>query len=175
MKSNTIIVTIAVLLVVVLLLLLTPACTAETLGNWIFNDTPTEIQNGFRSELLSTLSEQYQISIPDDAKFIKGLNTNSFRDPSVVVLFECPVETDAQSSKDNGCSYVFRLLKLNDFIYTFGGVDEEIAADFYDDMGGKMDHKIDRKGEPFTFISYSFEDERVLIRFVGRHPNATFN
>ena len=48
------------------------------------NDAPIEIKNGFSPELLNAMKERYQITIPDDAVFIKGIVTDGFREGFVV-------------------------------------------------------------------------------------------
>lgn len=146
-------------------------------NGWVFFDTPTEICDGFSPALIHTLNTKYQISIPENANFIKGINTNSFRDPMVVILFECAIDDLVPAKCDGGYgySYVFQALNLNESTYEFGGVDEEVKADWYNDFGGTLDYIIKCKDDPHTFISYSIINDTLTVRFIGRHPGAAFN
>ncbi len=140
------------------------ACTGEQ----------TEIREGFSSSLTNVLSSKYQMIIPNDAIFIKGINSNTIRDPMVIILFECPINEN-WSKDDNGYSLVCQTLKLDESRYSFGGCDEKISARWYDEIGGMLDFKIVDKNDPHTFISYSLGESVLTIRFVGRHPGESFN
>ncbi len=141
---------------------------------WPFFDTPTEIKKGFSQELLDTLSDQYQISIPEDAVFLKGINTNAFRDPSVVVLFELPVDTNQIHTADDIEDYIFQKLKLDPDQYDFFYYDEMILADWYEEMGGELDYHLKYKAAPFTYLSCALRNNCILIRFNGWHPHNRF-
>lgn len=174
MKRKHIILLVAAAVILVPLLMW--GIIATVFGGWLFGDTCTEIKKGFSDELLSVLDTQYQITIPDDAVFIKGINTNAFRDPMVVVLFEIPVEPYKKlSDPDRLCNYVIQKLHLDQELYTSGGADHEIKADWYEEMGGLFDYSITNRHNSFTFLSFELHDDRVLIRFVGHHPGATFS
>ena len=169
MKHKTIILP-SILLIVFIIAITTIAC-----NSLLSFDERTEICEGFSNELISTLASRYQMTIPQDATFVKGINTNTIRDPMVVILFECPLNENQSMDDSNGCSYVFRVLKLDESRYSFGGHDEKIPAEWFDEFGGTLDYKIVDNNDPFTFISYSFSGKVLTIRFVGRHPGKTFD
>ena len=159
----------------ILLVVFITALTIVACNSWLSFDERTEICEGFSNELISTLASRYQMTIPQDAVFIKGINTNTIRDPMVVILFECPLN-DIQSMDDNnGCSFVCSTLKLDESRYSFGGHDEKIPTEWFDEFGGMLDYKIVDNNDPHTFISYSFSGNVLTIRFVGRHPGKTFD
>ena len=47
----------------------------EAFGQFLFGDTPTQIENGFTPELTQMLSEKYGLTIPENAEFIRGYYT----------------------------------------------------------------------------------------------------
>lgn len=142
---------------------------------WPFFDTPTKIKKGFSQELLDTLSDQYQISIPEDAVFLKGINTNAFRDPSVVVLFELPVDTNQIHTADDIEDYIYQKLKLDFEQYgSFSHEDPIISADWYEEMGGELDYHLKYKATPFTYLSCALCNDCILVRFIGWHPHNSF-
>ena len=170
---------ICICLIVIIVLISITSCFAAVISNAdsIFFTGPTEIRGGFSPELIRTLNTRYQRSIPEKANFIKGLNTNSFRDPMVVILFECAID-DLEPWEDDsgfGYSYVFQALNLNKSVYKFQGYDEEIMADWFDDFGGLLDYCLGREDDLYTKISYSLRGNTLIIRFVGWHPGETFN
>lgn len=147
-------------------------CFAIVLSYMWTPAAPTEI-SGFSPELIESLNTKYQISIPENAKFIKGIYTNAFRDPGIVIMFEFPnddlnfLTADLQDVID--CLY--RTLNLDGSIYGYGGVDQEMKVDWYDDFGGSLDYIIENKNDPHTVISFSLSKDTFLVRFVGRHPD----
>lgn len=165
---------ILIVTVIISVTLLLSGLVVATQSGWFFYDTYTEIENGFSAGLLSVLDAQYQITIPDDAIFVKGINTNAIRDPSVVILFELPIEVHIASEIDSLNNYIFQKMNLDKSRYTFGGFDEEISADWYEEMGGKLDYIIKDKHDAHTFLSYTLHEGKIIVRFVGRHPGATF-
>ena len=66
----------------------------EAFGQFLFGDTPTQIENGFTPELTQMLSEKYGLTVPENAEFIRGYYTNAFRDPAVVIEFKLPAATE---------------------------------------------------------------------------------
>lgn len=145
-----------------------------TQRGWFISDSRTEITTGFSPELLNVLDSRYQITIPEDAVFCKGINTNSFRDPRVVILFELPVETDLAADMPDPTDYVFQRLKLDKSRYRFAGHDDETIAQLYKDLGGKLEYMLKDQHESFTCLSYALHEDKLVIRFVGWHPGATF-
>lgn len=166
---------ILIVTVIISVALLLSSFVMAAQSGWFFYDTYIEIENGFSAELLSILVARYQISIPDNAIFVKGINTNAIRDPSVVILFELPTEIHIASEMDSLNNYIFEKLNLDKSRYTFGGFDEEIYADWYEEMGGKLDYLIKDKHDSHTFLSYTLHKDKIIVRFVGRHPGATFS
>ncbi len=163
----------AIILSVIILAALT-IVSCDSFSCWFFGE-PTEICEGFSYELTGSLADRYQITIPQEAIFIKGINTNAFRDPSVVILFECPLNEIPSMDDNLGLDFVFRALSLDESRYSYGGRDEKIFADWFDELGGMLDYKIVDKNDHHTFISYSFGENVLRIRFVGRHPGKTFD
>ena len=141
------------------------------------NDAPIEIKNGFSPELLNAMKERYQITIPDDAVFIRGFNTNSFRDPCVVFLFELPMETELSPDDCDGVSdYVFQRLNIDESHYDSAGRGKQhYLNNENEDLTRIYDYDIKRKHEGFTFLSFSVETDRIIFRFVGWHPSGVFD
>jgi len=138
---------------------------------WMFGSSSTEIRNGFSSELVAYLDTRYHLTIPENAKFSKGIFSSSFRDSFVVILFECAIDDVTVAERNRGVDYIFQTLKLDESNYhKFGGVDREVKADWYDDFGGKFDYCVESKKDPYTFISYTFSNDTLTIRFVGYRP-----
>ena len=148
----------------------------EKVGEWFFG-TPTEIKSGFSPELLNAMKERYQITIPDDAVFIRGFNTNSFRDPCVVFLFELPMETELSPDDCDGVSdYVFQRLNIDESHYDSAGRGKQhYLNNENEDLTRIYDYDIKRKHEGFTFLSFSVETDRIIFRFVGWHPSGVFD
>ena len=48
---------------------------------------PLTIESGFSEKLITLLSEQYELNVPDSAEFVSGYFDRAFRDPSVAVYF----------------------------------------------------------------------------------------
>lgn len=144
----------------------------ERLSQYLFGDS-AEIINGFSDELSDGLNTQYGIKIPEKAVFIKGLNTNSFRDPCIVILFSCSINESACVADMD--TYVRELLNLDQERYSMAGSEDIIAADWYEEYGGKFDRMISAPDDVFTCISYKTSGNQLLIRFVGHHPHATFS
>ena len=142
---------------------------------WLITDPSTKIEDGFTEELLSVLDTQYHITIPEDAVFIKGINTNAMRDPCVVILFEIPAEPGLSSEIESVYNYISQKLKLDESRHHFGGRDMEIAADWYEELGGKFEYQITDARDAHTFLSYKLQNNKIIIRFVGRHPSSTFD
>lgn len=177
MKRKAVVIFLAIALV---LGVLTGAIILVNHSEWFFPAAPTEIQSGFSSELLTVLETQYGVTIPADAQFIKGFNTNAFRDPSVIILFECPLANF--KATDDGTAdyraeladYVCEALALDKTMYSYAGKDDEHLPDLYQEIGGQMEHTLKYQRDTFTWISYTVEQGKLLLRFTGRHPGATF-
>ena len=146
----------------------------EKVGEWFFG-TPTEIKSGFSPELLNAMKERYQITIPDDAVFIKGIVTDGFREGFVVFLFELPMETKLDLGDDRGASdYVFQRLNLDESQYELCGRGRNFTDDWDEDFVRKYDHEISAKHDVYTFLSFSVQEDRIIFRFVGWRPGEAF-
>lgn len=118
------------------------AChVAAVRSGWPFIENPTEIKSGLTPELVAYLKSRYQISIPENAVFIKGINTNSFRDPCIVIEFECPVD-EIVPADDDGSSVVFQALDLDESLYRAHGHEDQGTVYWLDDFGDPLDWTI---------------------------------
>ena len=143
----------------------------EVLAGFLFG-SPTEIKKGFSPKLLEQLETHYQISIPDNAVFIKGFNTNAFRDPSVLILFECPITEELRQAKDD-C--IFAALGLDEAYWSLPGrADDMSPGEWADAMGGPWERQVEHKTEPYTYIRYSDSGDTLTVFFDGHHPHMAF-
>lgn len=133
----------------------------------------TEIQ-GFSKELLDALESRYNITIPKEAHFVKGYNIADLRDSYVAILFECPIN-EAYQINDHSSEYVKQLLKLGTR-YSEASKDtpQFIGADWYEELCGQMGWMLNDKSLDYTYISYNIESNKLVIRFIGWRPGATF-
>ena len=174
MKRKRIVISIAC--VAALLFLGILKVSAPRIEAWLFGDAPTEIEGGFSDELLLCLKEQYGIAIPEDAVFVKGYNTNAFRDPSLIVLFRFSLETVIKDDFQLA-QYVHNLLSLAEETYSSSSAsDYEFLTEekWYEECGGEMQHGFINKEMPFTWISYEVIEDEVYIRIIGHHPRGSF-
>lgn len=146
-----------------------PRTLQQVFGGWLFG-SPTEIKKGFSSELLEGLRSRYHLSIPDNAVFIKGFNTNS-RDPSVVVLFECPMTEENPSDLHE---YVFRALELDEEIWKPFGRNYSETEEWFEVVGGSLEWEIAHQTEVFTHIQFSVCEDVLTVRLVGWRPGAQY-
>ena len=93
----------------------------------------------------------------------------------LVILFELPLDANQVLEDEDTYTYICQQLKLDPSRYTYSYYDEEIATDWYEEMGGKLNHKIDDGKNPFTFLSYSLFEDKITIRFFGNNPGLTFD
>jgi len=165
---STIIITVSVLLFTVGAFVL--------LSHLMFDSTaaPTEIKEGFSPKLISNLKDRYGITIPKEASFIKGYNDNDFREGSCCILFECPADGSVGEEEETAES-VIRLLGLNNMRYSYSRDDIVLhTKPWFEEADGQLDHMLIYKDRPFTYISYSFKKDKVLIRFKGWRPGYSF-
>lgn len=165
----------AIVMSVVLLILLSVTALWIIGAGWHSQGNPIEIKDGFSAELRNALETNYEITIPDDAVFVKGFCTNALREPVLVILFELPLDANQMLEDEDTYIYICQQLKLDPSRYTYSYYDEEIVADWYEEMGGKLNHKIDDGKNPFTFLSYSLCEDKITIRFFGNNPGLTFD
>lgn len=157
--------------IVLILLIITGLFLAFGMFTWngLFGDT--EIKKGFSAELLKELQTQYGITIPEEAKFIKGYNTGG-TDNFVLICFECPI-TD-NYALENHNEYIRQLLKLDAARYQGSGLNQSDGTDLAAELGGKMDYEITDSNTSYTSIKYKIEGGKMLIRFHGWRPKTTF-
>lgn len=173
--KHYILIIMAFILVVLLLPRSASPLQSGWLLGWLITDTSTKIEDGFTEELLSVLDTKYHITIPEDAVFIKGINSNDMHDPSVVILFELPAEPVLSSDREGVYNYIFQKLELDESRHHGGGHSTKIAADWYEEFGGELEYEIKDERQAFTYISYKLQDDKIIIRFVGWRPGATFS
>lgn len=142
----------------------------EILGGLLLG-TPTEIKKGFSDELREELESHYHIRVPDDAVFIKGYNTNAFRDPSVFVVFTCSVTREMRQSRD---PYIFAALGLEDTNWTRPGDAEPFSDEWMNAMGGPWEKKIEHKTVAYTYVYYSLCGDTLTVFVNGHHPRTHF-
>ena len=146
----------------------------EIVGGFLFG-SPTEIKKGFSTKLLEQLESHYQISVPDNAVFIKGFNTNAFRDPSVLILFECPITEEVPLTDEAKHACVFRTLGLDEAYWSLSRNSDEVSpGEWVDAMGGLLEKQTEHKKEPYTYISYSISADTLTVLFDGHHPHMNF-
>lgn len=136
---------------------------------WL-GDHSTEIQEGFSQELVEDLYAKYQISIPENAVFVKGIHTNALREPKTFILFKCPIAGEDLTTRENVNAYIFRTLGLDDDHWTQVGVAETIVMDHLEEMGGPLDWQIDYHDGYSAFIQFSVRDSEVVMRFWDNRP-----
>ncbi len=131
--------------------------------------TERMVIDGFSDALTDGLYEQYGITVPEDAKFIKGLYSRVMNESRVVVLFECPLnDADEDLSK-----YVYEIMKLDKKGYISASREyAEIAADWFEEMGGHLEYGFNSK---FSYISFARKDDAIIVRFVGYRPEFSFD
>ncbi len=139
---------------------------------WAFNSDPsTKIKEGFSDELLYSLKAEYGVTIPEDAVFIEGVNTNGWQDPYVIVLFELPYAENAALGDHD--AFIHSALSLNREQYGNSAV-YSIVSEGFEDLGGKMQYEIDFTGKSFTSISYKIEENKIIVRFLGWRPGHNY-
>lgn len=160
------------LLTTLIMISLLFACGCEV---WDSSFEPTQIEQGFSPELLDKLKSHYGISIPEQAQFIKGYNCPGFRDSFVAVQFAFPISGDPRED-DNMASYLHQLLQLGTRYGTVARKDvpQFTGAAWYAELGGQMQWMLDDKTLDYTHISYNIEADRLVVRFVGWRPGASF-
>ncbi len=137
--------------------------------NGLFDDT--EIKKGFSPELLEELQSRYGITIPEEAKFIKGYNTGG-QDNSVLIYFECPVTVQHLSENHN--ESITQLLKLDPTRYPSSAPAWGSVTGLAAELGGEMDYEMTHSTIAYTSIQYKFTENKLLIRFDGWRPRGTF-
>ena len=158
-------ITVVILLVIVGLFLL--FCVYA--WNGLFGNN--EIKKGFSPELSENLQTRYGITIPGEAKFMKGYNTGG-QDNFVLLYFECPI-TESTAS-ENHYEYIKQLLKLDPARYQGSNLNHSDGTDLAAELGGKMDYEILCSDISYTSIKYKIEGRKLLIRFHGWRPHRDF-
>ena len=146
-------------------------------GNWLFEDTPTEIESGFSDRLLSMLEDRYDLRIPKDARFVGGYFTNAFRDPEVVVAFDLPI---ADPGEDDDWDFQVEQVILSLFKQKEVYCREKSGAFNRIEMGERFGRTyigaFESTGDPFTGLLYSAPVDGVIsFCFIGHHPGDSFS
>ncbi len=163
------------LIIIVLSVILLAVGAFVLFSHLMFDNTasPTEIKKGFSPKLLSDLKDRYGITIPKEASFIKGYNDNDFREGNCYILFECPADESVRDEET--AAYIIRLLGLDSTRYSYSHNDIDLhTKPWFDEADGQLDHMLIYNDRPFTYISYSFKKDKVLIRFKGWRPRYSF-
>jgi len=131
-----------------------------------------EIKKGFSPELLEQLQIRYGITIPEEAKFIKGYNIGG-PDNSVVIFFECPLkDTWRSDNKTSIYNYMVQLLKLDSTRYWTHN--SKSRGDWTEDLDAPMDYTLTDNRVAYTEISFNIEADKLIFRFIGWRPDAIF-
>ena len=147
-------------------------CGCQAIGDWVFGDS-FPIRDGFSDDLREVLQTKYGVTIPDDAVFVKGLNTNAWLDPGVVVLFTCPMPAGGEGELA-AFPYLERHLGLTDAWSESARTDGAFSNEgWLEGMGGRMPNRIDYQ-DGFSHIAWKAEGETILIRFFGFRPGRSF-
>ena len=137
---------------------------------WL-GDHSTEIQEGFSVELIEHLQSKHQLSVPDNAVFVKGINTGGLREHTLILVFELPLAGENLSEETDWDAYVFRALELDDEQWR-SAAKSSIAWDRLEEFGGELDRQIDK--DFYTFIQYSVRDDAVFLRLWDGRPGEAF-
>lgn len=133
---------------------------------WTLPNEAAEIKS-LTPELIEKTENRFQVEIPDDAVLLKGNHYVNMRDSWLVVLLECPCDPSETHEPEE----IYPLLRIQSENYGIWHKDEAMLVDWYEKMGGNMDWCIEKKNESDqTFISYSFQKDRALIRLVAYRP-----
>ena len=136
------------ILVSLILTLSLTSCTASG---------PLTIESGFSEKLVTLLSEQYELNIPESAEFVSGYFERAFRDPSVVIYFTVP-ENEIETLFINNWAKV-----RSDHTGLFHELD-------FEPEGSYLYEK-----ELYTVLLCSeAENGTVKCAFTGRHPEKNF-
>lgn len=120
---------------------------------------PLTIESGFSEKLITLLSKQYELNIPDSAEFVSGYFDRAFRDPSVVVYFTVP-EAEFESlfgdnwEKDNN---------------------NNRHKGLFAELSFESDGSYTYNNELYTALICSEAENGIIhCAFTGRHPNRKF-
>lgn len=118
---------------------------------------PLVIESGFSEKLVTLLSEQYELNIPDSAEFVSGYFDRAFRDPSVVIYFTVSENEFESIFADNWTK------DRSDHTGLFAELNFEPEGNY---SYGK---------ELYTALVYSEAENGIInCAFTGRHPGKTF-
>ena len=118
---------------------------------------PLTIESGFSEKLVTLLSEQYELNIPESAEFGSGYFERAFRDPSVVIYFTVP---------ENEIETLF----INNWVKVRSGHTGLFHELDFEPEGSYLYEK-----ELYTVLLCSeAENGTVKCAFTGRHPEKKF-
>ena len=136
----------------------------------------TEIKEGFSQELLDALQNQRGITIPENAKFIKGYNFIGWQDIYVAILFECPIDGTEQSGETtpNLVRYLMDVGSrcsedCQDFVLEL--VENRKRPQLYEEIGGKMEWESGKGNATIHFDKYP---DKLVIRLLFHSWEGSF-
>ncbi len=142
-------------------------------GFWLY-DPSGEIEKGFSPELIEEMENRYGISVPKNAVFLDGYNLYHPQDSFVVVYFEVPSEDFKNKDKLSENIYIRNLLSL-DYNWSFDGAAGMVSHyEWFEKMGGEMENSLTKKDTSYTSLEYSFENDMLVLRFMGWRPTQIF-
>lgn len=140
---------------------------------------PTEITEGFTDELLDCLKDQYGITIPSDARFVKGYNGGNMQDACIVVVFACPLDNyplDNYKVSGRKADFVREVLQLGEQTYPgIGGAPEQKYGDIFDSTDYQFSGELKNTEVPFTSLEYKITEEELVVRLIGWRCRQTFD
>ena len=135
---------------------------------------PTEITAGFTDELIDCLKDQYGITIPGDARFVKGYNGGNMQDAFIVVVFACPLDNYKVSGRK--ADFVRQVLNLDEQTYPgIGGAPEQKYGDIFDSTDYQFSGELKNTEVPFTSLEYKITEEELVVRLIGWRCRQTFD
>ena len=118
--------------------------------------------DGFSDTLIDGLYEQYGITVPEDAKFIKGLYSRTMNESYLAVLFECPLNDAGEDLS----KYVYGLLKLDKKGY-------RSASREYAEIDELLERSKERSKEDLEELTYQINQvlaaDGISVRTQVRH------
>ncbi len=153
-------------------------------GGWPFASPPTKLRDGFSENTVSSLKDEYGVTVPKDAEFVSGIKTHALRSGTyVVILFSLPVSKACD--EENPTRYVFDLLALDGDVWSPCETDGLSDQDWYAEFGGELSHSAALYKDEFddlnpehikgAHLSYEIRDGELLVRFAGENPHKTYS
>jgi len=130
---------------------------------WISAGLDYTIKNGFDEPLCTMLRDEYHITVPSDAEFIKGKFFKGTNDPSITLFFKLPA-----NGKEAG-EFIDSILGAEVWSGGNGGVNEDDVESFTE---MSMEHSRENTEKAYTSLHYTdVKDGYVYVMFSGWRPS----